>query len=347
MASDDHIQQLLAGVNAWNKWRLDNPWINPDLSGANLSGRNFNRESKHPNSINIHVLPPGLDLTSVNLSNADISRSEFVFANFWSADLRSVAAAECEFGVCSLEDADLRGADLSHALIEMVVFSNTQLDGCRFTHARIQRLQLANLDLSGVIGLESVVHLGPSSVGLDTILRSRGRIPRTFLAGCGVPNDILDYVLPLVAELPPISFYSSFISHSSADHEFAVKLYTDLMKDSIRCWLATENLAIGAPLRSSIDSYILNHERVILVLSNSAITSQWVEQEVETSLKRERSEQSVILFPICIDATITTWPSGWPAYLRNTRNIGDFTGWRNPAEYTRAYRRLKASLSHG
>jgi hypothetical protein len=37
MANEEQLEILKQGVEAWNKWREDNPEIKIDLSGANLS----------------------------------------------------------------------------------------------------------------------------------------------------------------------------------------------------------------------------------------------------------------------------------------------------------------------
>jgi hypothetical protein len=37
MANNEHVALLKQGVDAWNKWRDENPDIPPDLSGADLS----------------------------------------------------------------------------------------------------------------------------------------------------------------------------------------------------------------------------------------------------------------------------------------------------------------------
>ena len=55
---------------------------------------------------------------------------------------------------------------------------------------------------------------------------------------------------------------------------------------------------------------------------------QWVEQEVETALARERQQGTTVLFPVRIDDTVMTLETGWPALIRNTRNIGDFRRWK-------------------
>ena len=52
----------------------------------------------------------------------------------------------------------------------------------------------ADVNLSDVKGLETVVHHGPSSVGIETIYRSQGKIPEAFLRGAGVPEDFIEYM---------------------------------------------------------------------------------------------------------------------------------------------------------
>jgi hypothetical protein len=36
MANEEHLKILKRGVKQWNKWRLENAAITPDLSGAVL-----------------------------------------------------------------------------------------------------------------------------------------------------------------------------------------------------------------------------------------------------------------------------------------------------------------------
>ena len=38
MANPEHLKILKQGVAAWNKWRLENRLIVPDLEGAKLGG---------------------------------------------------------------------------------------------------------------------------------------------------------------------------------------------------------------------------------------------------------------------------------------------------------------------
>jgi hypothetical protein len=201
----------------------------------------------------------------------------------------------------------------------------------------------ADLDLREVEGLESLRHSGPSEISLSTIYRSKGQIPEVFLRGCGVPEDFITYMRSLTAQ--SIQFYSCFISYSSKDQEFAKRLHAELQAKGVRIWFAPHDLSIGARIRSVIDESIRLYDKLLLVLSEHSVSSQWVEQEVETALARERAQEGkTVLFPIRVDDAIMEVKSGWPALLKNTRNVGDFTRWKDHDSYQKAFDRLLRDL---
>jgi hypothetical protein len=43
MANPEHLAKLKEGIEAWNKWRKDNPKIKRDLTEANLFGADLRR----------------------------------------------------------------------------------------------------------------------------------------------------------------------------------------------------------------------------------------------------------------------------------------------------------------
>ena len=64
MANSEHLKILNQGVEAWNRWRLDNKGIKPDLSRADLANAEL-----------ADVLLEGADLQGANLQNADMIRA--------------------------------------------------------------------------------------------------------------------------------------------------------------------------------------------------------------------------------------------------------------------------------
>jgi hypothetical protein len=139
-------------------------------------------------------------------------------------------------------------------------------------------------------------------------------------------------------------FYSCFISYSTRDQPFADRLYADLQARGVRCWFAPHDIQGGRKVHEQIDEAIRIYDKLLLVLSKTSVTSQWVEQEVETALARERQQGTTILFPVRIDNTVMAIEVGWPALIRNTRNIGDFRRWKTHDMYQKAFDRLLRDL---
>ncbi len=236
----------------------------------------------------------------------------------------------------------LINADLHCALLTYAVLDSSNLDGANLEGADLFSTAFGDVDLSIVKGLEMVKHSGPSTIGVDTIYHSHGKIPEVFLKGAGIPDSFLDYMLSLVNS--PIDYYSCFISYSSKDEALAKRLYADLQSNHVRCWFAPEDLKIGAKIRTSIDESIRLHDKLLLILSQYSLASQWIEQEVERALARERKEDKVIIYPIRLDQTVMDIEEGWPALIRNTRHIGDFTRWKRHDAYQKALTRLLRDL---
>jgi hypothetical protein len=349
MANPEHLKILKLGVKVWNKWLLNNHGVKPNLSNANLQGAKLhgaNLRRADFSGANLYMA----DLSSTNLYRANLSETFPGHANFCDADLRS--ADLCSAKLCF---ANFSGANLSGAILRDTSFSGgdlreanlngANLDNANFYDLYMRTTIVGDVDLGQVRHLESVRHMGPSFVGIDTIYKSRGNIPEVFLRGCGVPEDFITYMRSLTVQ--PIQFYSCFISYSSKDQAFAERLYADLQGKGVRCWFAPEDLKIGDRLRPRIDESIRLHDKLLLVLSETSVTSQWVEQEVETALARERESGNTVLFPIRLDNNVMEIQGGWPALIRNTRNIGDFTHWKEHDSYQKAFDRLLRDLKAG
>jgi hypothetical protein len=139
-------------------------------------------------------------------------------------------------------------------------------------------------------------------------------------------------------------FYSCFISYSSKDADFAARLHAELEKNGVRCWYAPEDIKIGEEFRQKIDDAIRDHDKLLLVLSEHSVRSNWVQDEVEACFEREQRQQRQMLFPIRLDAAVTRTRQAWAAAIRRRRQIGDFTRWREPASYSEALERLLRDL---
>ena len=135
-------------------------------------------------------------------------------------------------------------------------------------------------------------------IGVDTLYLSNGKIPEVFLRGCGVPEPHIEYLPSLLGAMQPIQFYSCFISYSSKDEDFARRLHERMRAEGLRVWFAPKDMKGGEKIPEQIERAIQMHDRLLLVLSERSIQSEWVQQELRRARRAEIAEQRRKLFPI-------------------------------------------------
>ncbi len=321
MANQEHLDILKQGVEVWNKWRHEHIHVIPELSGANLWGANLYIAKL--NRANLR----GALLVQANLSGADLSEANLSEAVLRGANLGQANLSKTNFAGAELWRANLSGAKLKNA---------------NLINAGVGETIFTNVNLSVVFGLESLNHLGRSFVGIDTIYRSKGNIPEVFLRGCGLPDEFIEYIPSLIGK--GIEYYSCFISYSHRDDDFAKRLHNDLQAKGVRCWFAPHDMKIGDKIRHTIDDSIRLHDKLLLILSEHSVQSDWVEHEVEHALDLERERKKTGLFPVRIDDAIMESKTGWAGNVKRQRHIGDFTQWKQHDAYQAAFDRLLRDL---
>jgi len=197
------------------------------------------------------------------------------------------------------------------------------------------------------MGLSSCRHHFASIIDYQTLTKS-GRLPLSFLQGCGLPDLFIDHIPALFLD-NPIEFYSCFISYASTDHDFAERLYADLQNKGVRCWFAPEDMKIGDPVLSTVDTAIRLRDKLVLILSETSIARDWVEHEVRQALDDEKQRGAIVLFPIRIDEAVMQAEFGWARRIREAhtptgRHIGDFTEWKDHDAYQQSFTRLLRDL---
>jgi hypothetical protein len=249
-----------------------------------------------------------------------------------------------------LENADLRGASLRSAKLMAANLNSAWLASADFSYATVWRTVFSNVDLAEVKGLDTIRHLGPSTVGIDTIYTSKGRIPESFLRDAGVPENFITYMKSLTGAA--FDFYSCFISYSTKDQSFADRLHADLQARGVRCWFAPHDIQGGRKIHEQIDEAIRLYDKLLLILSDVSMRSEWVGEEIARARKRERQENRRMLFPISIvpyDA-VRDWEcfdaDAGKDSAREVREyyIPDFSEWKDHDAYSAAFERLVRDL---
>ncbi len=278
------------------------------------------------------------DLRNVNLYRTNLYRADLTEADLSRADFRAASAVDAllnnaVLSGASLMHTDLSGTNLSGAGLINAAFVNAQLRHADLSRSRSWWTIWGNLDLSETIGLESVQHLGPSVVGIDTVIQSKGCLPAMFLRGAGVSEAFITYSASLASIA--VQFHSCFISYSHSDKRFARRLHDLLQARGIRCWLDEKQLRPGDDIYDEVDRGIRLWDKVLLCCSEHALgPASWVDKEIVTALEKEqeltrqRGEKVCALIPLNLDGYIfgDSWKSGYRAEIRR-RLAADFTGW--------------------
>ena len=372
MANHKHLAKLKQGVKAWNEWRERYTPVDlskADLRHAALQSINLfqcDLRSADLSEANLDDADlNGADLTSAKLSKSRLKGADLRGAGLWAATLNEANLNEANLTSASLVRANLSRANLIMANCSRADFGEADLTGAgllgtdlykanllktRLTAATVGDALFGDNDLSSVEGLESVHHSHPSTIGIDTIYRSKGNIPESFLRGCGVPDEFITYAKSLATN--PIQYYSCFISYSTKDQDFADRLYADLQNKGVRCWFAPHDVQGGRKLHERIDEAIRMHDRLLLILSPHGMKSEWVKTEIAKARKREVRDQRRVMFPIRLAPFETL--RDWECFDADTGKdsareireyfIPDFSNWKNHDSYQEAFRRLIADL---
>jgi len=396
MPDQNHFEIIKQGVEEWNKWRDDNPEIEPDLSdvdlsnlklsNANLSSTDLRRsiltntDFRAANLVRADLRAANINKAGFNLaklreanfseayiresdlSEADLKRAYFIRADLVRVDLWETDLTRADFRWAYLIGTDLKQANLARADLRWAYLSESNLSGANLDranlikasiiktnlhHTHLKAVSMAwthfgDVDLSLTKELYTAQHFGPSTIGIDTIMRSDGKIPESFLREAGVSDNIIQNIA-LLAE-KGLSHQNCFLSCGAKDIEFAEKLYTDLQKKGVRCWYASEDMKIGDKTWDSIYHYIRMRDTVLIILSEDSISSDWIEDEVNAALAEENKRKRPIFFPIRVDAAVLDSDQAWAEYINKTRNVCDFSDWKDHDAYHLAFDKLLDDL---
>jgi len=232
------------------------------------------------------------------------------------------------------------------------MFNLSKLAGADFKNAALSVTVFGATDLSEAVNLELVSHTSPSTIGIDTLYKSKGKIPEVFLRGCGVPDSFIAQAKALMGAEDGIQFYSCFISYSGLDEEFARRLHGRLQQEHVRVWFAPHDIQGGKKLHEQIDEAIKVYDKLLILLSQNSLKSEWVMTELRKARKDERKTGKRKLFPVgLVDyATLQDWEcfdaDGGKDLAVEVREyfIPDFSNWKDHDAFEKGFARLLKDL---
>ena len=257
-----------------------------DLCGADLIGADLRKADLSGADLSEACLG-GADLSKADLCGADLSKADLCKADLGGADLSKADLSEANLNKADLTEADLIGAN----------FGGADLSEADFKEVSLLVTVLGNCDLSNAKNLNTCIHWGPSIIDFHTLSKS-GNLPLEFLRGCGLSDNYIKYLPSLLGQA--IQFYSCFISYSNIDQKFADRIYADLQNKGIRCWFAPHDLEPGKKIIDQIDKAIKIYDRLLLILSDHSMNSNWVKTEIDRAIIKEKIEKRDVLFPISL-----------------------------------------------
>ena len=264
-----------------------------DLRNANLAGINFDRATLSEANL------AGADLTNANLDRANLDRANLTGANLTGASFNGANLSRT-----NLSEATLNEADFYEAVLNDVITGDADFNNCIIGYTVFQ-----NCAMDNARGLDSVRHDAPSTIGVDTLLRSRGALPRSFILGSGIPvavASIQDAVIDA-----PVTTLEVHISCATGDIEFARQLEANLRAEGVRSWVFAEGFR-GNPLvdrratsgEEEIERWVRHYDRLIVVCTAAGLDSETVRNDITAAQESEHTSDRWTMFLVDADGVM-------------------------------------------
>lgn len=273
------------------------------LNGANLRGANLSGADLSDADLDRAVLSDA-NLTGANLSGANLSRVNLTKADLTDANLTGAILNRATLARAVMSGATLQGADLYEATL-----NNPALGGAKFAGCIVGYTVFQDCDFSSAEGLDQVRHDAPSTIGIDTLYRSAGRIADAFLRNAGVPASMFAFQAGLLDAPPPPG--DCFISCCARDSSFAHVLQVDLQQQGVRCWVFSEGSRGSALVerhstsdQEEVERWVRAYDKLVVVCSEAAMDSEIVRNDIIQAQGLQQDRDRWLLFLVSPDGAL-------------------------------------------
>ncbi len=306
-----------------------------DMRNANLAGINLDRATLSEANLS------GADLTNANLDRANLDRTNFTGANLTGAS----------FNGANLSRTNLSGAVLSDADFYEAVLNDVSTGEADFNNCIIGYTVFQNCAMDRAVGLDSVRHDAPSTIGLDTLLRSRGALPQSFILGSGIPVAVVGIQDSVVDA--PVTTLEVHITCAGNDVEFARQLEANLRAKGVRSWVFAENFR-GNPLvdrratsgEEEIERWVRHYDRLVVLCTESGLDSETVRNDITSAMEAENTTDRWTMFLVDADGVMAGGRNRNARLLKEEHRVFDLAGQaEGSAEYQTALDELISNLT--
>jgi uncharacterized protein YjbI with pentapeptide repeats len=258
MANEEHLAILQQGVNEWNKWRKENPEIEPDLSNATLYEQNLNYVNLSNSNLSGIILT-GSELKGADFSNSslykaflndtflmrtvffethakyanflgsNLSRSIFIESEFYKTDLSNTNLSDSYLFKSNLSFSNLFSANFSGSIIRNVNINNASFKKCR-----LDSTIFVGIDFRSAIDLETIEYSSFSSISVDTIIYSHGKIPIELLQASGITGKFIQELPQLLGISQEVQYVEKEVSKVEIQYIEVIKevpQYIEVIKE--------------------------------------------------------------------------------------------------------------------
>ena len=332
-----------------------------DLSGANLRGAHLFRSDLSRSDLREANLTAaslvradltgcclrGVNLRGADLSYADLSRADLEGANLAGANLTATKLSWANLTGVVLRNAKMNGtvldlADLSGSELRGATLVRVTLDDAVFEDVLLEMTLFADCDLSRVMGLQSVRHAGPSIIGADSLGRSRGLIPESFLRSAGVAEA-------LIASQPQLQGFRRadprvLLLGSVKDAAFIERVLEDLRGSGMFCWRLFVDDEESFQSQEGVLDRAVNYDRLALVCSANSLENPFGSRFFSELTRDGSSASGRSLLPVAIDDQLYRSGEQLCEDLRSLETV-DLRGWETPEVYKQGLATLESALA--
>ena len=332
MTTDErNVGELLtaysAGERNFSGWSIKTGVLaNETLEGCTFDGSRFqdcagamsrfiNCSMEHAEFT--HCALYGFDFDSSSLHGSTFKDCILDRASFFMSML-----PESSFAKCSMRNACFLATNLSD-----VQMSETHLGGSLFGRTKLTANSLFGPDFTDcVVALPHDIadgelrQLGRMAYVIETMSQSNSESPGgipvkpelmhsmfaslphvvEFLRRGGVSSDWLVPIEVAIGSMKSPAGRSVFVSYSTDDQEFARILAAALARAGLEVWFAPKSMRGGRKLHDQLMREIDGTDRVVLVVSQSAMVSGWVQTEIRRALASAKDPSVKRIVPVLL-----------------------------------------------